>query len=126
VISVQVWVCPSYPVCVVWGVFLVASGLGSDPRDGAVTCLVVASKQSEACEVVHLHVDLAECMWLHTLQKSKIVDYPTELLATSILTMCFGRSIAAREQAAGFGANGATHLQWYSSSQQVPVATPDG
>jgi len=88
--------------------------------------LVVASKQSEACEVVHLHVDLAECMWLHTLQKSKIVDYPTELLATSILTMCFGRSIAAREQAAGFGANGATHLQWYSSSQQVPVATPDG
>ena len=86
---------------------------------------MVVSKQRETCEVVHLHVDLAECMWLHTLQKSKIVDYPTELPATSIWTMCFGRSIDAREQAVGFVAEGATHLQWYSSSQQVPVATPD-
>lgn len=93
---------------------------------GAVTCLVVASKESEACEVVHLHVDLAEGMWLHALQRGKIVDYPTELPATSMLTMCFGQPIGASEQAAGAGAEGATHLQWYCPGQQVPVATPDG
>jgi hypothetical protein len=40
--------------------------------------------------------------------------------------MCFGQPIAAREQAAAFGAEGATHLQWYCPSQQVPVAQPDG
>jgi hypothetical protein len=40
--------------------------------------------------------------------------------------MCFGQPIAAQEQAAAFGAEGATHLQWYCPSQQVPVAQADG
>ena len=93
---------------------------------GAVTCLVVASKASEACEVVHLHVDLAEAMWLHALQRGKAVEYPTELPASPVLTMCFGQPLAAREQAAAFGAEGATHLQWYCPGQQVPVAQADG
>ena len=91
---------------------------------GAVSCLVVASKTSEAATVVHLHVDLAEAMWLHTLQKSKVVDFPTELPVTSMLAMCLGPSVAAG--AAGFGSDVATHLQWYCPRKQVQVATPDG
>lgn len=87
---------------------------------GAVTCLVVASRESEACEVVHLHVDLAEAMWLHALQRSKTVDYPTELPTTSVLTMCLGQPIGAREQAGG-----AAYLQWFKD-ERVPVAMPDG
>jgi len=96
---------------------------------GAVTCLVVPSKTvatSEACEVVHLHVDLAEAMWLHALQRGRAVEYPTELPASPVLTMCFGQPLAARDQAATFGAEGATHLQWYCPGQQVPVAQADG
>jgi len=73
---------------------------------GAVTCLVVASKRveskSESCDVVHVHVDLAEAMWLHVLQQSKIVEYQTKLPVTSILTMCFGDLITMREQSASF------------------------
>jgi len=97
---------------------------------GAVTCLVVPSKrvesESDACDVVHLNVDLAQTMLLHALQQSKIVEHPTNLPSTSFLTMCFGDSINARQQSASFAVAGNKHLQWYSPSQKVPVVTSDG
>ena len=90
---------------------------------GAVTCLVVKSKESEAAEVVYLHVDLAEAMWLHVLQKSRSVDFPTKLPVSSELTMCFGHSLA--QDPASFGTE-KKYLQWYCPNQQVAFATRNG
>jgi hypothetical protein len=68
-------------------------------------------------------VDLAEAMWLHVLQKSKSVDYPTQLPVSSMLTMCFGHSLA--RDPASFGTE-KKYLQWYCPNQKVPFATKGG
>jgi hypothetical protein len=91
---------------------------------GAVTCVVAASKEDApgVCRVVHLHVDVAEALWLGTLQKSRNADCP-ELPVTSVLTMCFGQALADSARPAG---ESLRHLQWYSPSCKVPLATEDG
>jgi hypothetical protein len=104
-----------------------------------VTCVVAASKEDApgVCRVVHLHVDVAEALWLGTLQKSRNADCP-ELPVTSVLTMCFGQALAdsarpAGESGGSGGSGGSVdsmqslrHLQWYSPSCKVPLATEDG
>ncbi len=76
---------------------------------------------------MHLHVDVAETMWLGALQKCRNADSP-ELPCTSALTMCFGKPLGGGAGAdAGTGADDAlSHLQWYSPSCKVPMATEDG
>ena len=87
---------------------------------GAVTCVVAANKDDAAgsCRVVHLHVDVAEAMWLGALQKCRNADSP-ELPCTGALTMCFGKAL-------GGAGDALSHLQWYSPSCKVPMATEDG
>jgi hypothetical protein len=96
----------------------------------AVTCVVAANKDDAAgtCSVVHLHVDVAETLWLGALQKSRNADSP-ELPCTNALTMCFGKSLGGACANGGTGASAGgtlSHLQWYSPSCKVPMATEDG
>jgi hypothetical protein len=46
-----------------------------------VTCLIVKQETADNSTVLHINIDLAEALWLGTLQKCKITDYPTNLLA---------------------------------------------
>jgi hypothetical protein len=91
---------------------------------GAVTCVIAASKDDApgVCRVVHMHIDVAEALWLGTLQRARL-GCGAELPATSQLTMCFGSAIA--ETSAGRGQHG-SHLQWFAPHCKVPVATEDG
>lgn len=96
----------------------------------AVTCVVAVNKDDAAgtCRVVHLHVDVAETLWLGALQKSRNADSP-ELPCTSALTMCFGKCLGGAGANGGAGASAGdtlSHLQWYSPSCKVPMATEDG
>jgi len=94
----------------------------------AVTCVVVANKDDAAgvCRVVHLHVDVAEALWLGALQKNRNADSP-ELPCSSALTMCFGAPLGA---GALLGEDEPpaplSRLQWYAPSCKVPMATEDG
>lgn len=104
----------------------------------AVKCVFVQSNlqgsPTDTCTVVHLQVDMAEAMWFNVLHKSRVIDCPTTLPKTSMLTMCFGTSIAERcignsSQTYNFPPaeeNGMSCLQWFSPSQLVQVATADG
>jgi len=89
----------------------------------AVTCVVAASKDDVGgvCRVVHLHIDVAEALWLGALQKSRNADSP-ELPCTNGLVMCFGQPMTAEDA----GATPLSHLQWYAPSCKVPMATEDG
>jgi hypothetical protein len=99
----------------------------------AVKCVFVQSKSeastSDACTVVHMHVDMAEALWLKLLEKTRVVDSPTSLPKTSMLTMCFGKPIAesccSMQQYTFAQHNTMPCLQWYSPSQLVQVATAD-
>ena len=104
----------------------------------AVKCIFVqasspgqnsTAQTTDACTVVHLHVDMAETMWFNVLHKSRIVDSPTGLPKTQMLTMCFGSALQPNEQAPTFvekEENKALCLQWFSPGQQVQVATKEG
>jgi hypothetical protein len=99
----------------------------------AVKCVFVQSKSegatSDAGTVVHLHVDMAEALWLNLLHKTRVVDSPSTLPKTSMLTMCFGKPIAescCSLQAYTFSQQSLMPcLQWYAPSQLVQVATAD-
>jgi hypothetical protein len=99
----------------------------------AVKCLFVQSKSeactSDACTVVHMHVDMAEALWLKLLEKTRVVDSPTTLPKTTMLTMCFGKPIAescgSLQEYTFSQQNTMPCLQWYSPSQLVQVATAD-
>lgn len=92
---------------------------------GAVTCVVAVDKDDAAgvCRVVHLHVDVAEALWLPLLHKSRNADSQA-LPATSMLTMCFGQALQDPGRAPA--SEGLRFLQWYSPSCKVPMATEDG
>lgn len=92
---------------------------------GAVTCVVAVDKDDAAgvCRVVHLHVDVAEALWLPLLHKSRNADSQA-LPATSMLTMCFGQALQDPGRAPAD--EGLRFLQWYSPSCKVPMATEDG
>ena len=99
----------------------------------AVKCVFVHSKAegTDACTVVHMHVDMAEAFWLNLLHKSKDVDVPTSLPKSSMLTMCFGKPItdsSRKEEEYLFAqaSKSMQYLQWYSPSQLLEVATADG
>ena len=98
----------------------------------AVKCVIVQNKAegSDACTVVHMHVDMAEAFWLNMLHKTKDVECPTSLPKTSMLTMCFGKPIAdnTKQEEFMFSQESKTtqYLQWYSTSQLIQVATADG
>ena len=107
----------------------------------AVKCVFVQNKAegSDACTVVHMHVDMAEAFWINLLHKSKDVDFPTSLPKSSMLTMCFGKPIAdssrdshressRKEDEYMFAQESKCmqYLQWYSPSQLLQVATADG
>ena len=91
---------------------------------GAVTC-VVSTEEPGECRVVHLHIDVAETMWLSTLHKSKLIDQPTELPWTSMLKMCFGKSIEGKEDGPD-DAHGHKHLRWYAPSHKLLIVTEEG
>jgi len=84
-----------------------------------------AEAASDACPVVHLHVDLPAAMLFHVLQKSRVEESPTSLPKNACLTMCFGRGIADRVWD-GSEPEPLSCLQWYAPNQLVPVAAPDG
>jgi hypothetical protein len=108
----------------------------------AVKCIFVQNKSegqnkseramSDNCNVIHIHVDMAEALWLNLLHKTRVVDCPTTLPKTSMLTMCFGKPIAESCSSAELNpfTPQAQHtlpcLQWYSPSQLVQIATADG
>ena len=80
----------------------------------AVKCLIAPQEYthgmtSDAMIVVHLKVDLAEAMWFNMLHKCKAAistkDSLKSLPKTSMLTMCFGKSISESTQGGPF-------LQW--------------
>jgi hypothetical protein len=59
----------------------------------AVKCVFATDQDrtdaaSDACPVVHLHVDMPEAMLLHVLQKSRVEDSPTSLPKNACLTTC--------------------------------------
>ena len=91
---------------------------------GAVKCIVTADKADDVgiCRVVHLHVDVAEALWLSTLQKSRNASC-LDLPSTSLLCMCIGAGI--NEDGAA-GQNAQQHVLWFSPSIKVPMATVDG
>ena len=70
----------------------------------------------------------------NVLHQSRVVDCPTTLPKTGMLTMCFGTPIADRSKSNSMqiytfppaDENGMPCLQWYSPSQLVQVATADG
>lgn len=103
----------------------------------AVRCLFVqagrdsGASSSDACTVVHMHVDMAETMLLNLFHKSKIVDNPTLLPKTNVLTMCFGKSISKNLKdvdVPGFvdEEDMNAYLQWYAPNNLLQVAKPDG
>jgi hypothetical protein len=94
----------------------------------AVKCLIAPQEYthgmtSDAMIVVHLKVDLAEAMWFNMLHKCKAAistqDSLKSLPKTSMLTMCFGKSISENTQEGPF-------LQWYSPKTMVTVADVNG
>jgi hypothetical protein len=102
----------------------------------AVRCLIATQEyipgtSSDASIVVHLDVDFAEAMWLNMLHKSRFVDAPTSLPKTSMLTMCYGKSIFSGnslETTPGMYEkdNFVQYLQWYSPNNLVQVADKEG
>ena len=96
----------------------------------AVKCVFATDQDrtdaaSDACPVVHLHVDLPAAMLFHVLQKSRVEDSPTSLPKNACLTMCFGRGISERVWD-GHEADPFCCVQWFAPNQLVPVAAPDG
>lgn len=93
----------------------------------AVQCLVLQGDAgcTETSTVLFLHVDMQEALLLSMLGKCKAVECPSSLPKTSMLTMCFGKSIADNQDKL-FAAAEANHvLQWYAPSTFVQVATAD-
>jgi hypothetical protein len=101
----------------------------------AVKCVFVQTKSevssSDTCNVIHMQVDMAEALWFNLLHKSRVVDCPTTLPKTSMLTMCFGKPIADNTKNTQLETfppayeNTMPCLQWYSPAQLVQVATAD-
>lgn len=84
-----------------------------------------AEAASDACLVVHLHVDLPAAMLFQVLQKSRVEVSPTSLPKNGCLTMCFGRGITNKVWD-GSDPKQLSCLQWYAPNLLVPVASPDG
>jgi hypothetical protein len=99
----------------------------------AVKCLVAPYDNthgitSDSSIVVDLNVDLPEAMWLNMLHKSKAgisiaPDSIRSLPKTSMLTMCFGKSISDSKSVDGADV---PLLQWYSPQTTVLVADAHG
>ena len=98
----------------------------------AVKCIFVQNKSeggvSDTCNIIHIHVDMAEALWLNLLQKTRVIDCPTTLPKTSMLTMCFGKPICETSSSleSNEGQHTLAYLQWYSPSQLVQIATANG
>jgi hypothetical protein len=102
----------------------------------AVQCLVAPQEYtpgsiSDANIVVHLNVDLSQALWLNVLYKSKAgisTDCASSpnLPKTSMLTMCFGKSISRISETNQGIDDGAAILQWYSPKTLVQVADANG
>jgi hypothetical protein len=84
---------------------------------GAVTCLLVKQETGEDSTVLHLNIDMAETMWLGTLQKCKLVDHPTSLPCMDMLTMSVGPQLQTGTEDC---------LHWYSPSAKVLMMTESG
>jgi hypothetical protein len=99
----------------------------------AVKCLIAPQDNRngmtpDSSIVVDLNVDLTEAMWLNMLHKSKagfstVPDSIRSLPKTSMLTMCFGKSISDSKSVDGADV---TFLQWYSPQTTVLVADAHG
>ena len=104
-------------------------------KANAVKCVFVQTKlegsTTDTCTVVHMQDDMAEALWLYVLHKRRVVDCPTSLPKTSMLTMCFGKPITESTNSSQLYTfsqaykNTMPCLQWYSPSQLVQVATAD-
>ena len=84
---------------------------------GAVTCLLVKQETGEDSTVLHLNIDMAETLWLGTLQKCKLVDHPTSLPCMDMLTMSVGPQLQTGTEDC---------LHWYSPSAKVLMMTESG
>ena len=85
----------------------------------AVTCLIVKQETADNSTVLHINIDLVESLWLGTLQKCKIADYPTNLPCTDILTMSIGQKLLA-------GPSVGACLHWYNPTAKILMMTNSG
>jgi hypothetical protein len=102
----------------------------------AVHCLVAPQEYtpgsiSDANMVVHLNVDLSEALWLKILYKSKAgistdCALSPSLPKTSMLTMCFGKSISRNLETNQGLDDEVPILQWYSPKTLVTIADANG